>query len=493
MSDAKQHFEELLQESFEERKGLRPGQIVEGRVVKITEDAIYVDIGAKSEAILPVEEVSESDLEHLQEGDPVRVKIISRRGGDIKVSKRQVDYQNALLEAQRDKQEGNLVTITIERKVKKGYEVSAYGGLLRGFIHEKSFPFDKPKVGEQRQAHLVEIERDRGDDKRFPHRLFFSRKELVLQEKESRLQQEFDSLQEGMIIEGEVESLTDYGAFVKVTENLTGLLHVSELSWNRVNHPKEVLKPGEKIRAKIIALDPEDRRISLSLKHLQTDPLLDIIEGEVYEGEVENVTDFGVFVKLPGGVTGLVHRSELTYRQFNHPGEIVQPGDKLQVKVKRVDIKERKVQLSSKDVEDDPWNYISEKYQVGQDVEVTATKLLDRGVIVTLDEYFDGFLPIGEIALERLNHPRERVKEGDKFLVRIIDIDPSSRRIKVSVRALFEKKKPAPKREEEAVEITAQEAKSEERKLTLGEVFKQEFEKLLGAKKAEEEEEQEEE
>jgi small subunit ribosomal protein S1 len=251
------------------------------------------------------------------------------------------------------------------------------------------------------------------------------------------LEEEFSRFQPAMVVEGKVESLTPYGAFVRISDNITGLLHISELAWHQVKRPSDIVKKGEKLMVKILDLDPVSRKVSLSLKATTPDPLSVLLPGEELDGTVESIADFGVFVRLSSHITGLVHNSEISYKRFGHPSELYKPGDKVKIKVLNVNVDERRVGLSIKACEQDPWTEIHAKYQLGQVVEGTIVHLLDNGIVVKLDDIFEGFVPIGEISLDRIDHPKRKHKTDETVNAKIINIDTKRRRIRLSLKALL--------------------------------------------------------
>jgi small subunit ribosomal protein S1 len=241
-----------------------------------------------------------------------------------------------------------------------------------------------------------------------------------------------------MVVEGVVDKLSPYGAFIKITENITGLLHISEFSFEHVKKPSEELKPGDTVQVKILGIDREKNKISLSRKATMKDPLMTMVPGEEIDGIIESIAEFGVFVKLNNGVTGLVHISELSHKRCNHPSELFKPGDPLRVKVLRVQPEDRRISLSAKACERDPWQEVFSRYSAGQKVEGRVTQIMQSGVVLKLDEFFEAFVPISEISEERVNHPADVVNEEDEVAGVILSIDTAKRRIRVSLRRVGE-------------------------------------------------------
>jgi small subunit ribosomal protein S1 len=417
-------FGNLLDEDLTSRS-LSVGQVVEGTVVQINEDGVFVDIGAKSEGHLELDQITEEELRRLQIGDHVKVKIVRHADGEFKLSKKSVDYDEAWTRLQDDVANNREVDITVREKVKNGYMAEAYG-IIEGFIHHTNFK-GRPSPGQIFKAAVLEVNRK-------ARKLVFTRRDIMQREEQEALERDYGQLLEGMVVEGVVERLSPYGAFVKITNNVTGLLHISEFSYEHVKKPSEVLKPGDVVQVKILQIDREKNKVSLSRKQAMKDPLMLMLPGEEMDGTVESVADFGVFARLDNGVTGLVHVSELSHRRFGHPSEIVKPGDKLRVKVLRVQPEDRRVSLSAKATERDPWSEVFSHFTNGQQVTGPVTQILQSGVVMELEGGFEAFVPISEMSEERLKHPGDMVKEADELTGHVLSIDSAKRRIRVSLR-----------------------------------------------------------
>ncbi|MCB1220939.1 MAG: 30S ribosomal protein S1 [Planctomycetales bacterium] len=421
-------FNNLLEEDLAGRS-LAVGQVVDGTVVQISEDGVFVDIGAKSEGHLELDQIFQEELATLKVGDPVKVRIIKKKNGEYHLSKKSVDYEAAWNLLVADRKEDKVIEIKVVEKVKNGYMAEAYE-LLQGFIHHTNFK-GRPNVGDTYKAKILDLNRK-------ARKLVFTRRDLLEREETENLERDFGMLQEGMVIEGQVEKLSPYGAFVKITDTLTGLLHISEFSFDHVKKPSEVLKAGDMVQAKILQIDKDKKKISLSRKATMKDPMMTMIPGEELDGKVESLAEFGVFVKMDNGVTGLVHISEISHRRCNHPSEVVSVGDPIRVKVLRIQPEDRRVSLSAKACERDPWTEVYSRYSVGQRVEGNVTQLMQSGMVMKLDEFFEAFIPISEISEERINHPNDMFEEGAETAGTIISIDTAKRRIRVSLRRVDE-------------------------------------------------------
>lgn len=421
-------FNNLLEEDLAGRS-LQVGQVVDGTVVQISEDGVFVDIGAKSEGHLELDQIVQEELARLQVGDPLKVRIIKKVDGEYKLSKKSVDYEIAWNKLQEDRDNSREVEVKVVEKVKNGYMAEAYG-LLQGFIHHTNFK-GKPALGQMYKAQILDMNRK-------ARKLVFTRRDIMKREEDEALTRDFSVLQEGMVVEGVVDKLSPYGAFIKITEHLTGLLHISEFSFEHVKKPSEVLKPGDVVQVKILHIDREKNKISLSRKATMSDPLTTLFAGEELEGRVESLTDFGMFIRLNNGVTGLVHVSELSYRKFNHPSELYKPHDVIRVKVLRVQPEERRVSLSAKACERDPWEEVYSRYTPGQSVSGAVMQMMQSGLVLKLDDFFEAFVPISELSEERIKHPSDVVKDGDTVQGTVLSVDTAKRRIRVSLRRTSE-------------------------------------------------------
>jgi small subunit ribosomal protein S1 len=417
-------FNNLLEGDLTSRD-VSVGHIVEGTVVQINEDGVFVDIGAKSEGHLELDQILEDELRKLQVGDKLRVKIVKSKDGEFKLSKKSVDIDEAWVKLQDDHANNREVEVTLSEKVKNGYNCTAYGSAL-GFVHHTNFR-GRPALGSTFKAHILDMNRKM-------RKLVFTRRDLIKAEYEEALDKDYGQLMEGMVVEGVVERLTQYGAFVRITNNVTGLLHVSEMAFERVTKPTDVLKPGDVIPVKVLAIDREKNKVSLSRKQAMKDPLLTMLPGEEMDGKVESITDFGVFVRLESGLTGLVHISELSHRRFENPNEVVKPGEIIRVKILRVQTEDRRISLSAKSCERDPWSEVFSKYVSGQEVKGPITSLLQSGAVMQLDNFFEAFIPISEMSEDRIKHPSDVLAEGQEITAYILTVDGAKRRIRASLR-----------------------------------------------------------
>lgn len=337
---------------------LRAGQIVRGHVAQVNDDEVLVDVGYKTEGRIPLHELNiprdKKPSDVFKRGDEIDVFVIKVEDaeGTVLLSKRRADYRLVWEKLERHFKTGEPLTARVTERVKGGLlvDVGVRGFLPASHVDVRYVEDLNQYVGQTLRLKVIEIDRQRNN-------VVLSRKEVLEKELEAARQEALRNLQAGAIVEGVVRRITDFGAFVELEGGLEGLLHVSELAWSRVRHPKDVVKEGQKVKVKVLSVDAEKGRISLSLKAAQPDPWENITEryqiGELVTGEVTRTVEFGAFVKLEDGVEGLVHISQLANRHVDDPAEVVKPGDQVTVKVISLDPKARRIGLSIKEAQED--------------------------------------------------------------------------------------------------------------------------------------------
>lgn len=333
----------------------RLGDILQGRVVHISQDDVLVDVGAKSEGIIHLRDLSHRRVERAEDvvqlGDVISVYVLGYEGeeGALKLSKRRADEEQAW-ERLEDAQKSNEVLEAPIVEVVKGGLVADVG--LRGFIPASlispGFVHDlAPFLGQTVRVRVIEIDRHK-------RRAILSRKDVLAEETQAKQNEVWSRIAEGQIWDGTVKSLTDFGAFVDLG-GVDGLLHISEMSWSRINHPSEILEVGQPVRVKVIRLNPEKGKISLGLRQVDGNPWESVsehyVEGRIYRGQVVRLAQFGVFVQLEPGIDGLVHISQLADYRVAHPSEVVQVGDEVAVKVLQVDPERKRISLSKREAD----------------------------------------------------------------------------------------------------------------------------------------------
>ncbi len=415
------------------------GDVISGTVVQVNESEILVDIGYKSEGILPVAELSPFRTDRkVEEGEEIEVLVtyIDEEKGTVFASEKQAEYEKRIDILEEAYRHGEVIEGEITGEVKSaGYHVNLDG--IRAFLPGSHLGDDLPssidELREQRiQFKILELSR-RDKNLVVSHKVFVKE-----QEKEKRMAL-FESLEKDQEIEGTIRSVVDFGLFVDIG-GFEGLVHRSEIAWKDLPVPPPEYKIGEKVNVKVIDFDTEKGKVSLSIKRLRSNPWEGITErftaGTQVTGAIVSVTDFGAFVELEQDVEGLVHVSELSWGHPESPKDIVSEGEEVTVVVLSVDEAAHRISLSLRRTQSDPWEDVKSKYPRGHVVSGNVTKLTDFGAFVKLEEGIEGLVHVSEIDWGHVNHPRDALSEGDAVEVKVLSADPSERRISLSLREL---------------------------------------------------------
>ena len=425
-------LEELISTSVGE---IREDRVIKGRVIGSNDREVLVDIGFKSEGIVAREEFGSGGLPAI--GDEITVYLVRMEdiNGQTVLSKEKADFMGRWSELKEKEASEETVMGTISRRIKGGLIVDLDGvpAFLPGSqVDIRPVQDFDDYIGREFEFKIVKINESRKN-------IVLSRKELLeadMQEKRAEL---ISGLKVGQILEGRVKNLTDFGAFVDLG-GLDGLLHITDLSWGRVQHPSEVVSLDEVITIKVIDFDPEKQRVSLGLKQLQPHPW-DTVDtsypaGSVITGKVVSMTNYGAFVELERGVEGLVHVSEMSWtKHIRHPSEMFTLGESIEAKILSVDLEERKISLGVKQLQPDPWDHIEERYEVDSIHEGVVRNLTQFGAFVELEEGVDGLIHVTDLSWTRnVRHPKECLDKGDKVKVRILDVSRENRRIALGLK-----------------------------------------------------------
>ncbi len=404
-------FLSLLENTFHTP---REGEVVEGTIVKVTPQEVYVDIGAKSEGVAYRREFKEPDLKPGQKTH-VYVESIDNQDGRTIVSKHKADFMMTWDRIKEVYSSGETIEAKVLRQVKGGLIVDVFG--VDAFLPGSQIDVRKVRsipsfVGKKVGVKVIKLNRLRKN-------IVVSRKEVVQEEME-KVRERLMEIRPGDIVEGEVKNLTDFGAFVNVG-GVDGLVHTSDLAWHRIPHPSAVVSPGDKVKVKVLEVDPENLRLSLSLKHLQPHPWEGVAQkypiGSKHVGIVKKIIDYGCFVELEPKVEGLVHLSEMVWgRRPNHPSEIVSEGEQVEVVILNVDVEKQRISLGMKQARPDPWSLVSEKYPVGSIVKGEVTEFANYGAYIKIEDGIEGFLHVADLSwTQRFSHPQEALKKGQKL------------------------------------------------------------------------------
>ena len=434
--NSKSDFQTQLEESLKNINVPEAGQMVEGIVVQITEDYVYVDIGDKSEGLIPVKEFAEGLP---VEGDTVRALLIGHDKNGPVLSKKKADSKRFLKEIQQAAKDKTPVNGTIVKLVKSGYEVNL-GIDKPAFLpisQADSEKIEKPEslIGVKSKFY---IERLYSDGKVNP---VVNRRKYLEEEINTKRDAFFNSIQLGDNVKGTVKSFTSFGAFIDLG-GFDGLLHINDMSWGHVARPKDFVKKGQEIELKVIRLDPAEKRINLSLKHFSEDPWIHFDDkynvNKVVKGKVTKLTKFGAFVELEEGIEGLVHISEFSWtKKINEPGDMVSVGQEVEAVILGYDVQAGRVSLGFKQVTANPWDSISEKYAEGTKVSGKVVKLTNAGAFVELEEGIDGFLHGEDISwLKKVKHPGSELSIDQEVEAVVLECNPEAHKIKIGIKQL---------------------------------------------------------
>ena len=429
-------FEAMFEESL---RTVKPGGVVKGRVVGITSTHVLIDVGYKSEGQIPLPEFTDRHGNvQVKVGDDVDVYFDSSEGenGGIVLSRQRAENMKIWEEIEKAYNEGKGIEGHIVGKVKGGFKVDVgVPGFLPG-SHVDIRPsrnLDK-FIGTTDRFAVLKYNRARGN-------VVLSRRALLEKERDSLKQEILKVLEEGVILEGTVKNITGYGAFVDLG-GIDGILHISDMSWGRINHPSEVVQVGEKIKVVVLKFDPEKERISLGMKQLSPDPWHTVAEkypaGTRVQGKVISLMDYGAFVELESGIEGLIHISEMSWtKKIAHPSKILQVGQTVEVVVLNVDPSHRRISLGLKQVMANPWEEAKEKYPVGSIIKGPVRNVTDFGIFVGIEEGIDGLVHISDLHwTKKIKHPSELYKKGDIVEAKVLGINVENARFSLGVKQL---------------------------------------------------------
>ncbi|MDB2700373.1 30S ribosomal protein S1 [Alphaproteobacteria bacterium] len=436
-----ENFAELLDQSFQEMASIE-GSVVSGTVLSIEKDMILIDVGLKSEGRVSLREFgnSEDDIQ-IKPGDTVEVYIerLEDINGHAVLSREKAKREESWINLEKALEEQKRVNGVIFGKVKGGFTVDLEGATA--FLPGSQVDIRPIKdlgalMGTPQPFQILKMDRRRGN-------IVVSRR-AVLEDSRAEAKSELvANLQEGQVLQGIVKNITDYGAFVDLG-GVDGLLHVTDISWKRINHPSEALQMGESVQVKVIKFNDETQRISLGIKQLTEDPWLKVIDrfpvGSKMTGIVTNITDYGSFVELEDGIEGLVHVSEMSWTKKNvHPGKIVSTSEKVEVIVLEIDVSKRRISLGIKQCIENPWKSYKDNNKTGSTIEGEIRNITEFGLFIGLSDDIDGLVHLSDLSWD--GNGDELIKgftKGDSIKAKILDIDVDKERISLGIKQLTE-------------------------------------------------------
>jgi small subunit ribosomal protein S1 len=412
--------------------------VVTGTVIKLTDKHVVVDVGLKSEGLIPLEQV----LDHtgqpkLKAGDQVEVVVEREEAeGGFLVSYDKAQRHRVWDTIERAANDKTPVLGTVLGRVKGGLTVDIG---IKAFLPGSQLEIRPVRnldgyIGQQIEVRVIKLNKKRGN-------VVVSRKELLEEEQTSKRTLTLEHLEEGAILTGTVKNLTDYGAFVDLG-GIDGLLHITDMSWGRLTHPRDLVNVGDEIQVKVLKFDREKQRVSLGFKQLTPDPWLDAVErypiGARVRGRVLSVTDYGSFVELEQGIEGLVHVSEMTWsKRMKHPSKLVKPGDEVETVVLSVNPNDRRISLGMKQLLENPWEHLSERYPAGTIVEGRVRNLTDFGAFIEIEDGIDGLVHVSNLSwTRRVKHPSEILKKGEKVRAVVLGVEAENRRLSLGIKQL---------------------------------------------------------
>ncbi len=438
--DAERAGEDEFRQLFEQSmRAVRPGDVVRGRVVTVGRDAVTVDIGYKSEGVIPIHEFMDREGNlGVQEGDDVDVYFdgTDSEHGGVLLSRAKAEQFKVWHDIEDAFQREGAIEGTIVGKVKGGLKVDVGVPAFLPGSHADLRPVRNLDrfIGQRARFAILKFNRARGN-------VVVSRRAVMEREREALKEETLKVLEEGIILEGTVKNITEYGAFVDLG-GIDGLLHVTDMSWGRVNKPSDIVNVGDKLRVVVLKYDADRGRVSLGMKQIMPDPWSSV--GERYpaglrvHGKVVSVTDYGAFVELERGIEGLVHVSEMSWtKRVTHPSKVVEPGQEVDVVVLDVDGHNRRISLGLKQAEPNPWEMVRVNHPIGTRVSGKVKNITDFGLFIGVEEGIDGLVHISDLHwTKKIKHPSEMYKKGDEVEAVVLGIDVDNERISLGVKQL---------------------------------------------------------
>jgi small subunit ribosomal protein S1 len=430
-----EEMSKLMEQYSEQQEAASQDELIEVRVVAYTEQGVVVDLGQKSEGLIPAAEFTETDIPRPEPNATIEVQ----RTGEHKDGYVILSYQKALRRRTWEKIDAaykgkETITGKVVDRIKGGLVVDVG---VRAFLPGSQYDLRPTQnldnlVGSEVQVRVTKLNRRRGN-------VVVSRRALLEEEQHAKRAALMETLTEGQTVHGHVKNVTEYGAFVDIG-GIDGLLHLTDLSWGRVKHPSDVVKPEQELDVIILKFDKEKQRVSLGLKQLIPDPWVNASEkypaGGKYKGKVVGVVDYGAFVELEQGIEGLVHVTEMSWaKKATHPSKIVKVGDEVDVVVLDIKPSDRRVSLGIKQALPDPWMQTAEKYPVGTVVTGKVRNIAEFGAFVEIEEGFDGLVHVGDVSWTgRVKNPHEVFKKGEPVTAKVLRIDPENRRVSLGIK-----------------------------------------------------------
>ena len=431
-------YADLLEKYQFNTKELSPGKLLKGKVIKITSSHVLIDVGFKSEGIIPIEDfLDHQDPKTLRRGDEVEAVLEkgNLREGYLILSKKKAIAIKALNNLEKAYQHNNWIVGKITTKIKNGFNVNV--GIM-AFLPDSHADVKMVKDSDKLIGNLYKFKVIKFDRK--TENAVLSRKLYLQDEREKKKRRIFDQLSSGKKVRGRVKSLTNFGAFIDLG-GIEGLLHISDISWGKINHPSEIFETGQEIEAIVLGFDEKEEKISLGYKQLSADPWEDIegryMAGQKIAGKVVSLTDFGAFVELEPGVEGLIHVSDLSWsRKSVHPKKVLSPGEEVIVTILAINPSSKRISLGLKQVTPHPLESFGQTYSPGSRVRGTITNITDFGAFIEVEKGIEGLIHISDISWKKIKHPSDLLKVGEETEAIILNIDVEKQKLALGIKQL---------------------------------------------------------
>lgn len=431
-------FSEIF-EKAQTTTSVKEGEVVNGAVISINGDFVTVDIGYKMEGLVPLDEFKDMDGKvNVNPGDHVVVYLekMENEHGVMILSRNKAEIIKAWDSIAEACERDEIISGVCTKKVKGGLEVDIG---VKAFLPGSQIDIRPVRnldkyLGKKLNFKVIKFNKKRGN-------IVLSRKALLLKEREKMREETLEQLAEGMVVQGVVKNITDYGAFIDLG-GMDGLLHITDMSWGRIKHPSELFQVGDEVTVKVLKYDKEKERVSLGLKQVQDNPWDKVPEkyhvGDKVSGKVVSIKDYGAFVELEDGVEGLIHVSEMSWtNKVKHPSKVLEPGTEVECQVLDIDTKNRRISLGLKQLESNPWDLLEQKFPIGSTVEGEVKNVTDFGVFVDIGEGIDGLIHISDLSWsKKVAHPSEAFNKGDKVRAIVLSIDKETEKFSLGIKQL---------------------------------------------------------
>ncbi len=429
-------YEHLLDKYQFSAKEITPGKMIKGKVIKVTSTGVLVDVGFKSEGVIPIEDFVDTDIKKLRPGDEVEAILEKTdREGYLVLSKKMADTLRALDQLEKAYSTQGWVTGKVIEKNKNGYNVNVGIEAFLPDSHADVKAVKRPEeiIGQSLKFKVIKFDRK-------TENAVLSRKLFLQDEREKKKRRVFSRLVKGEKTKGQVRSLTNFGAFIDLG-GIEGLLHISDMSWGKLGHPSELLQVGQEVEVIVLDFNEKDERISLGYKQLTEDPWKNILQkysaGQKIKGKVVSLTDFGAFVELEKGVEGLVHISDLSWsRKLIHPKKLLSTGEEVTVTILDINPETKRISLGLKQSIPHPLELLRQKYAPGSRIKGKITNITDFGAFLEVEKGIEGLIHISDISWEKVKHPSQRLEVGQEVEAVILNIDVEKQKVSLGIKQL---------------------------------------------------------